>query len=370
MPAIDQQHQTLIPQAQYAKFLRPKLPKQAFHHNLNKVWILLINIVILLLGWGIANDLDQWNGYFLWLYLPLALIMGNSIIVLAFTSHEFMHSKTVKSPLLRQIISLIGTTMLWMPPTLWKAVHNQEHHNKTNSLNDPDRNYLYSQPNSFGKWIQNLFIPSSEAHRFYVYFGIGFVWLGYTFRNLISVLLFNDGTNQFPVAAFKVKPKKRKAIAVELLIMAAVHLSIVTYLGAHPVKLILSYFLPLWIGYAGIIFYISTNHLLCEMTRINDPLINSVSLRVPKIFDILHFNFSYHTEHHIFPGLNSDYYPLVQSLLIKHYPERLNCLDAGQAWRLMLQTPRHYKDETTFTDWFGQKTVPCPLSQSVDNKQQ
>jgi len=33
MPAIDQEHQTLIPQAQYAKFLRPKLPKQAFHHN-------------------------------------------------------------------------------------------------------------------------------------------------------------------------------------------------------------------------------------------------------------------------------------------------------------------------------------------------
>lgn len=355
----------LIPQAEYAKFLRSSLPKEAFDPDISKLWILLINIAILILGWGIADHLDQWNTYLLWLYLPLAVIMGNSIIVLAFSIHDFMHSKTVKNPLLRQIISLIGTTILWMPPTLWKAVHNREHHNKTNSLHDPDRNYLHSQPNNFGKWFQNLLMPSSEVHPFGVYFGIGFVWVGYTFRNLVSVLLFNDGTNKFPVVAFKVKPKRRKAIAFELLFMVLVHLSIVTYLGAHPVKLILSYFLPLWIGYAGMIFYISTNHLLCDMTSINDPLINSVSLRVPKIFDILHFNFSYHTEHHIFPGLNSDYYPLVQNLLLKHYPERFNLLDAGKAWRLMLQTPRHYKDETTFTDWSGEKAVTSPLSKSI-----
>jgi fatty acid desaturase len=37
------------------------------------------------------------------------------------------------------------------------------------------------------------------------------------------------------------------------------------------------------------------------MTEVNDPLINSVSLRVPKILDVLHCNFSDHTEHHIFP---------------------------------------------------------------------
>lgn len=363
MTVTEQQH--LISQAEYAKFLRSHLPKEAFLPDINKLWILLINIAILILGWGIADHLDQWNPYLLWLYLPLSLVMGNSIVALAFSIHDFMHSKTVKNPLLRQIISLMGTTMLWMPPTLWKAVHNREHHNKTNSLDDPDRNYLHSQPNSFGKWLQNLFMPSSEVHPFGVYFGIGFVWVGYTLRNLISVLLFNDGTNTFPVVAFKVSSKERKAIARELTIITVVHLCILAYLGLHPIKLILSYFLPLWIGYAGMIFYISTNHLLCKMTSINDPLINSVSLRVPKIFDILHFNFSYHTEHHIFPGLNTDYYPLVQDLLLKHYPDRLNLLDASEAWRLMLETPRHYKDETTLTDWSGEKTVTCPMNKSM-----
>ncbi|HEY9641656.1 MAG TPA: fatty acid desaturase, partial [Coleofasciculaceae cyanobacterium] len=95
---------------------------------------------------------------------------------------------------------------------------------------------------------------------------------------------------------------------------------------------------------------------------INDPLINSVSIRVPKLFDVLHLNFSYHTEHHIFPGINSDYYPKVQALLTAYYPERFNLLDAKQAWSLLLQTPRYYKDENTFTNWIGDKDMICPLS--------
>ena len=137
-------------------------------------------------------------------------------------------------------------------------------------------------------------------------------------------------------------------------------------IGFHPVKLLLGYFLPIWIGCAGVMFYIYTNHMLCRMTSVNDVLINSISLRVPKLFDILHFNFSYHTEHHIFPGLNSDYYPKVQALLKKHYPDRYNLLDAGEAWRLLMTTSRHYQDENTFTNWTGDKSATCPLSDPIN----
>jgi len=110
-------------------------------------------------------------------------------------------------------------------------------------------------------------------------------------------------------------------------------------------------------------FYIFTNHMFCEMTNVNDPLINTVSLRVPKLFDRLHLNFSYHTEHHIFPGVNSDYYPMVQELLKAHYPDRYNLLEAGKAWRLLMETPRHYRDSHTFTNWSGEESISCPLSQ-------
>ena len=351
-----------ITQAEYAKQLRPLLPSEAFLPDPSKVWILLINLAILVLGWGIADRLPEWNGYFLWLYLPLTLVMGNSVIVLLFSTHDLLHSRTIRNPLLRRFVSLLGLTLLWTPPTFWKAVHNREHHNKTNSLTDPDRNYLYEQPKNWGKWIQNLFVPSAEVHPFWLVVGMGSAWGVHTFRNLSSVLLFNQGQNEYPAVSFQVSSKERRAIALEFFVILGIHLSVLTYLEFHPIKLLLSYFLPIWIGYSGAIFYIYSNHMLCQMTSINDPLINSVSIKVPKLFDLLHLNFSYHTEHHIFPGINSDYYPVVQELLKAQYSGRLNLLNAGEAWRLMLETPRHYKDENTFTDWSGTKSITCPLS--------
>ena len=359
---IHAQEKALITQAEYAKKIRPLVPPEAFNPDINKLWILLINLAILILGWGIADDLDQWKWYFLWLYLPFSLMMGNSVIVLLFSTHDILHSQTIKNPLLKKIISLLSLAILWMPPTLWNAVHNRQHHSKTNSLADPDRNYLFEQPKNWGKWIQNLFVPSAEVHPIWLVIGNAHAWGVHTFRNLTSVLFFNNGLTQYPPASFKVSPKERKAIALEVVVIIALHLSVLIYLDFHPIKLLLGYFLPIWIGYTGVMFYIYTNHMLCRMTTVNDPLINSMSLRVPKIFDLLHLNFSYHTEHHIFPNLNSDYYPVVQDILLTHYQDRFNLIEAKKAWSLMLQTPRHYKDEETFTDWSGIKSVPCPLS--------
>jgi fatty acid desaturase len=356
----------LVSQAEYAKKLRPFLPASVFAPNPKKLGVLFINVLILLLGWGIANNLDRWPVYLLWLYLPLAVVMGNSVIALAFSCHELMHGSVIRNSRMMRVISLLGLTMLWMPPTLWKAVHNRVHHNKTNELGDPDRNYLYDQPKTWGKWIQNLLVPSAEVNPVWLTVGMATVWGSYSLRHLTSVLLFNSESVDYVPAAFVVSAKERRAIAGEFLVMLMIHLSILAYLQFNFLKLAIGYFLPIGIGYAGLIFYIYTNHLLCRMTTINDPLINSVSLRVPKLFDLLHLNFSYHTEHHIFPGIDSDYYPLVQELLKVHYPEKSSnyILDASEAWRLLLQTPRHYKDETTFTDWSGEKSVTCPLTQA------
>jgi len=350
----------LMSQADYAKKLRPLIPIEAFSPDPQKIWILLINIMMLVCGWGIASYLDQWNWRYLWLYAPIAIAMGNSIIVLLFSTHGLLHSSAITTPWLRRFISLLGLTMLWMPPTLWKAVHNREHHSKTNSEQDPDRNYLSQQPNNWGKWIQNAFVPSSEVNPILLTIGMSHAWGVHTFRNLTSLVFFNNRSAKYPVFAFSVSEKERKEIIVELLVMISFHIAILAILDFSPIKILLGYLLPIWIGHAGLMFYIYTNHLLCPMTEVNDPLVNSLSLRVPKIFDILHLNFSYHTEHHIFPGMNPNYYPMVQELLLTHYPERFNLMDASQAWNLLLQTPRHYLDQTTFTNWSGTKVVPCP----------
>ena len=353
--------ETLIHQSAYIKKLRPLLPPEAFEPDSSKLAILLINLGILLLGWGIADNLDRWSVYFLWLYLPLAAIMGNSIIVLLFSSHDLMHGSVQKKSALTYPIAFLGLSMLLMPPTQWKSLHNLVHHNTTNSLADPDRNYLHQQPDTWGKWIQNLFVPSVEVNPLWLIVGMAGSWAVHNFRNVSSVLLFNDKSVDYVPAAFTVSKKDRLTIALECLGILAIHLCILFYLDFNPIKVTLAYILPIAIGHAGAMFYIFTNHMGCRMTSINDPLINSASLRVPKIFDQLHFNFSYHTEHHIFPSINSNYYPMVQELLEIHYPQRMNLIDAGEAWRLLRETPRHYKDELTFTDSLGKISVNCSI---------
>jgi fatty acid desaturase len=361
------ERETLTHQSVYAKKLRPLLPSDAFEPDRSKLGILLINLGILLLGWGIADDLDRWPVYLLWLYLPLAAIMGNSIIVLLFSSHDLMHGSVQKKSRLTYPIAFLGLSMLLMPPTQWKSLHNLVHHNNTNSLADPDRNYLYQQPDTWGKWIQNLFVPSVEVNPLWLIVGMAGSWAVHNFRNLSSVLLFNDKSVDYVPAAFTVSPKDRLKIALECLGILGIHLGVLFYLEFNPIKVALAYILPIATGHAGAMFYIYTNHMGCRMTSINDPLINSASLRVPKIIDLLHFNFSHHTEHHIFPSINSNYYPIVQELLQIHYPDRMNLIDAGQAWRLLMETPRHYQDRVTFTDSSGTMAVNCSIVEEFKN---
>lgn len=356
----------LIPQSVYAKKLRSLLPEEAFQPDGSKLVVLLINIAILLSGWGIASYLNQWPKSLLWLYLPCSVVMANGVILLAFIGHDLMHGSVMRKSRWVYVVTLFSQTILWIPPTLWKIIHNRVHHNKTNSLADPDRNYLYQQPNALGKRVQDIIVPSSTVTIPGLILGMVTAWGIYGFRHLVAVLFFSDRDCPHVAAQFSVKPQEKRAIAAELFLMGLLHLCLLAYLQFDPLKLMLAYFLPIGLGYAGMIFYIYTNHMFCRMTEINDPLVNSVSIKVPKFIDFIHYNFSYHAEHHIFPGLNSDYYPLVRERLAELYPERMGYVTpAKDAWQLLLTTPRYYLTETLFTDWTGTEKIPCPANNSI-----
>ena len=347
--------------ASYARHLRPLLPPGAFRTDPNRLLLVLINLAILGLGWAMADQLDRWPGFWPLAFLPFALVMGNSVIALLFATHDLLHGSSLRGRGWRQAVGLLGLALLWMPPTLWHAVHNREHHSHTNSLRDPDRSYLEAQPATWGKRIQHLFTPSDTVRPLWLVVGLASAWGVHNLRTIASVLLFNDGASNFTPASFRVSPKERLVIGLELLAIVGLHAGLIVWLDGQPLKLLLGYFIPIWIGYAGAIGYIYTNHLLGPLSEINVPLANSLSLRLPKILDLLHLNFSYHTEHHIFPGLNSSYYPQVRHLLQQHYPERYQLLDGAEAWRLLLSTPRHYRDSRTLTTWNGDRQMATPL---------
>lgn len=58
---------------------------------------------------------------------------------------------------------------------------------------------------------------------------------------------------------------------------------------------------------------------------------------------------------------------MVQELLKIHYPDRLNLIDAGQAWWLLMETTRHYQYQITFTDSSGSKSVNCSIAEEYKN---
>jgi fatty acid desaturase len=312
-----------------------------------------------------ARQLERWPWQALPLFLPFSLVMGNAVILLLFTSHDLLHGSELRGAAWRRAVGLVGLALLWMPPTLWQAVHNREHHGHTNSLRDPDRSYLESQQASWGKWIQHRFIPSDEVSGLGLLLGMASAWGVHNLRTLGSVLLVPDGTALFPPAPFRVSPRERRRIAAELLAVIGCHAAVIGWIGLESRGLLLAYFLPIWIGYAGAMAYIYTNHMLTPLDESNDSLTNSLSLRLPRWLDLLHLNFSHHTEHHLFPGLNSSYYPQVRRLLLAHHGDRYQQLDGLQAWRLLLSTPRHYRTADTVCSADGRRSMRLPrLSRS------
>jgi len=250
-----------------------------------------------------------------------------------------------------------------MPPTLWNAVHNRWHHGHTNSLADPDRGYLESQPATWGKWIQHAFVPSHEVSGLGLLLGMGAAWWVHNLRSLVSVLPGQrwQAARAVVPAPFSIRPRERRAVVLELLLISACHGMVISGLGPRPLPLLLGYILPLGLGYGMAMAYIDTNHLLCPLSEANQPLANSVSLRLPALCDHLHLNFSHHVEHHIFPGMNAEFYPLLRRILLQRYSDHYQLLSGSEAWRRLLATPRHYRDATTLVSWAGEHSVALPL---------
>lgn len=358
----------LIHQSTYAKSLRAELPKAAFAPDLGKLYLLVINLAILGCGWGIGAQLHHWPAQWLWLYLPFALVMANSVMFMAFGSHDMMHGSVTRNRKLAYGLAVLTHTVLWMPPTLWKIVHNRIHHNKTNQLEDPDRNYFLGQPNTIGKRLQALLFPSSTMALPGLAVSLMTVWGIYALRNSLSILIWNGKSPVLAPAPMRVTQREKLTIVGELAVITLLHLGILTWLAFNPLQIALAYFLPIALGHAGMMAYIFTHHLVCPITEINDPLVNTRSLLLPKWIDALHLNFSHHAEHHIFPGLNSDYYPQVRKLLYEHEHQGY-VVSASEAWQMLLSTHRLYLDNVTLTDWQGQARSFCHLLSETDESQ-
>jgi len=96
--------------------------------------------------------------------------------------------------------------------------------------------------------------------------------------------------------------------------------------------------------------YILTNHSLSPQTATNDPLINSLSVTVPRFVDWITLHFGYHVEHHIFPWMSTRHGSTVRDLIRQNWPERYQSMPLLKALWHLHRTARVYKDDTTLLD--------------------
>ena len=315
----------------YSSKISTKLPKKVFKPAPSRL-LGGLAYTLVIIGGILTINLFQLN---IVLTSLISLILGFSFASIGFLGHEILHGTVVKTPLLKNFLGGIAFLPLSIGPTLWVKWHNMSHHpNTQHEVNDPDAWMSFEQFNNraFLKLIYK--IP---------------LWFRSLFNFLTLTISFTlHGTRMFFIYIKELNKQKRLKTWLQFIIPWIVWIGLFFLIGLK--NWFFSYFAPFLIGNFIVMCYISTNHRLNPLTPINDPLANSLTVTVPKWLDTLHFNFSYHTEHHLFPGMNPKYYKLVKEEILKLWPDRYHQMPLETALKLLWKTPRIYFNNDKLID--------------------
>jgi len=314
-----------FPIAEYVRGLRPLLPDEAFLPCPSKVLRQTIPFLILV---GSYIGIRYSGNWLIWLLC--SLMIGHSLACLGFFAHELSHNTIFKNPLIRYFFEIICWGLNLVPPTVWRRVHNHTHHLYPNTLSDPDRRFLKSEACRITSWYSRIFYPNNRSPRWN--FIVGFHFWPYIFRNTVASFYPTQSKPILVPAKPPYSRQDRLTVAQEIIAIIVFQCVIFYLVGADFERFAFASPLAALITSSIVMSYIFTNHFLNPLSMSSDPLVNTTSIVVYQIFDWLHLNFSYHTEHHVFPGMNSDYYPSVSHLLMQHYGNRYNRTSFRDAW--------------------------------------
>jgi fatty acid desaturase len=180
-------------------------------------------------------------------------------------------------------------------------------------------------------------------------------WFAFGRRRVLSVLGLVFGfTGQSLQMLWKARARgilsarlHRRAIG-ETLLGVACWGAIAVWIGFVPFVFV--YLLPLLVANAVVMAFIMTNHSLNPLTPVNDPLVNSLSVTLPRPLEWLSLDFGYHVEHHLFPAMSTRHGRRVRAILRARFPDRYQSLPLTVALWKLFETPRVYRDDVTLID--------------------
>jgi fatty acid desaturase len=262
-----------------------------------------------------------------------SLLLGSLYGSLMFLGHEIAHGATVRSPRLQNWLLYPAFAIYCLSPHLWRVWHQQVHH--------PYANMEGRDPDNFGTSEDFKLGRRSRAERLWLKFAPGsghwlsatYLFLFFTFQIHGVLWLKSKGQPDFGQL-------RRGRAALDSAALAAFWLLVCLWAGPRGAVLVV--LLPMLIANFVAMSYIMTNHLLRPLAHTRDTLGTTMSVTTPRLVDRVHFYFSHHVEHHLFPGMCSHYYPLVRQSLLRHAGDRYLAPPHWLALRVLFHTPRLY----------------------------
>jgi fatty acid desaturase len=314
----------------YQQELKAKLPEAIFKRTPMRAFHLLAFIGLNAAIIYAVTQLDlAWP-----LKLVLAIMMGHFNAGMAFIAHETLHGGIVKTQWLQNLIGSIGFAPFLVSQTYWRFWHNTLHHGNTQ--------LIYKDPDAFptmsvykrSKFMRVVFelAPGSKNPLSYFYL---FYW--FSLQSIMNQTYMRFGNKMWD-------KMNHKRVTLEMIPVYALAAGYLYFVGfSHLLWLVV---IPLMIQNYVVLSYILTNHNLSPLTKINDPLENSLTVTTNKFWDTLHLNFGYHVEHHLFPRVSGKHTKKIHEALKANYPEKYKHMPKIKALKMLYKTPRIYKNAT------------------------
>ena len=326
----------------YQQELKKVLPEKIFERTPGRViyFISFLAINISLIAFVVSTN-PAW-----YVKLLVAFTIGQLNASLGFFAHETLHGSIFKSRFLQNMIATIGLAPFLVSATYWRFWHNTLHHGHTQLIfKDPDAfptMGVYKR-SKFMRFVFNL-SPGSKGPFSYFYF---FYW--FSFQSVLNQSYMRFKNKMWD----KMNHGKVTREFVPLCLFAAGYLY---WVGTENFLWLV--LIPLCVQNYAILSYISTNHNISPLTKINDPLENSLTVTTNRFQDFIHLNFGYHVEHHLFPRVSCKHAKTIHKLLVEKYPTKYKHMPKWKALVYLYKTPRIYKSSNELIHPKTQKTYP------------
>lgn len=330
---VIEESETTFTDEELRRTVRAMLPPDAFRRS---PWRL--GYVALLIGILVAASygamVTPW--YFA---IPLSLLAGHCFAGLMFFGHEVAHGAVTGSRALQDLMLYTCCFIYCLPPSLWRLWHNGIHHAHANvDIRDPDHFGMipkYEQSGFFRRLVVHCAPGSGNP------LSVLYPFLFFTGQSM-SVLWHESAV----IEDFRALNRTRAKIECILMALFWVGLCIAT--GWKGTLYLVA--IPMLVANFTVMIYIFTNHVLRPLKGKASALDGTMSVTTIPLLDRLHFHFSHHIEHHLFPSLSSRHYPLVRKALQEIAGDRYLAPSHWWAVMVLYKTPKVYATPETFVE--------------------